>query len=292
MHDPPSLSKGHLKLRRCSPAGAHGYLRLTFSTRVLAGDRAHSWILLQEGPGHTWPEGRLTWPGAPPPPPRLLGWAGQTRGMPGRYARVYAQMCVPACARTYTYSEKSAWKALDSRGALGPRGRTYKRHKCSQEWLHPKGPAGKEDQAAADIRSLPSGSCRGCSRCGRKRWGRGSWAEGSPHCPHQGLQRACPAGPVRLSGDGAGHCRVLTSHVQVGGGGVASACGVGRHTLVLALVRLLAALDLQGTCGDTATGVRPRSWGRVSTAFGLGLTRGCRYQAHRWAPVLLLGSSP
>lgn len=39
-----------------------------------------------------------------------------------------------------------------------------------------------------------------------------------------------------------------TSHVEVGGGRVAHALGVGGHALVLPLVRLLAVLDLQRSC--------------------------------------------
>lgn len=51
----------------------------------------------------------------------------------------------------------------------------------------------------------------------------------------------------------------LTSHIQVGRGRVACARGVGGHTLVLALVRLLAALNLQSTCGDRESEVRPET---------------------------------
>lgn len=40
-----------------------------------------------------------------------------------------------------------------------------------------------------------------------------------------------------------------TSHVKVSRWRVAHACAVGRHTLVFALVRLLAVLDLQRSCG-------------------------------------------
>lgn len=45
-------------------------------------------------------------------------------------------------------------------------------------------------------------------------------------------------------------CSGPTSHVKVGGGGVAHALRVGGHALVLPLVGLLAVLDLQRSCGD------------------------------------------
>lgn len=41
-----------------------------------------------------------------------------------------------------------------------------------------------------------------------------------------------------------------TSHVEVGRRGVAHAGAVGGHTLVFALVGLLAALNLQSPCGE------------------------------------------
>lgn len=41
-----------------------------------------------------------------------------------------------------------------------------------------------------------------------------------------------------------------TSHVEVGGRGVTHAGAVGRHTLVFALVCLLAAFNLQGPCWE------------------------------------------
>lgn len=41
-----------------------------------------------------------------------------------------------------------------------------------------------------------------------------------------------------------------TSHVEVGGRRVAHAGTVGGHALIFALIRLLAALDLQGACGE------------------------------------------
>jgi len=69
---------------------------------------------------------------------------------------------------------------------------------------------------------------------------------------HQGLlQAACLAGEAWLQVDRARCGQFLTSHIQVGGGRVACACRVGCHTLVLALVRLLAALNLQCTCRGT-----------------------------------------
>lgn len=53
-----------------------------------------------------------------------------------------------------------------------------------------------------------------------------------------------------------------TSHVEVGGGGVAHTSAVGGHTLVFALVGLLTALNLQGACGEkgenAASQGRPR----------------------------------
>lgn len=101
-------------------------------------------------------------------------------------------------------------------------------------------------------------------RCGIKEK-LGPWQP--PRCPHQGLQAACPEGAAQFMKTGPGTAQVLTSHIQVGGGRVACACRVGRHTLVLALVRLLAALNLQGTCGDMKTGFRPGTWVAVSTAF-------------------------
>lgn len=45
-----------------------------------------------------------------------------------------------------------------------------------------------------------------------------------------------------------------TSHVKVSGGRVAHPGAVAGHALVLALVRLLAALDLQPTCEGTRHG--------------------------------------
>lgn len=66
---------------------------------------------------------------------------------------------------------------------------------------------------------------------------------------------------------GPSPARVLTSHIQVGRGRVACACRVGRHTLVLALVRLFTALNLQGTCGDIKTEFRPGTWAGGLTAF-------------------------
>lgn len=41
-----------------------------------------------------------------------------------------------------------------------------------------------------------------------------------------------------------------TSHVEVGGGGVAHTSVVGGHALIFALVGLLAALNLQSPCGE------------------------------------------
>lgn len=69
----------------------------------------------------------------------------------------------------------------------------------------------------------------------------------------------------RGDGGGAGPCLDLdtafpTSHVEVGGGRVAHPRTVGGHTLVFALVRLLAALDLQSPCGERGEG--PASQGR------------------------------
>lgn len=96
----------------------------------------------------------------------------------------------------------------------------------------------------------------------------------APTASTEGSRRHAQQGQFSSMETGLGAALILTSHIQVGGGRVASACRVGRHTLVLALVRLLAALNLQGTCGDTATEIRPGLWGGVSTAFGLVLTRG------------------
>lgn len=58
-----------------------------------------------------------------------------------------------------------------------------------------------------------------------------------------------------------------TSHVKVSGGRVAHPGAVAGHALVLALVRLLAALDLQPTCEGTRDG---------STDTSSGLCRLCR----------------
>ena len=60
MQDSLSLSKEHLKHSRCSPAGAHSCLTLTFYTRVLAGDRlqlapppgGRPWAALARGQAH------------------------------------------------------------------------------------------------------------------------------------------------------------------------------------------------------------------------------------------------
>lgn len=46
-----------------------------------------------------------------------------------------------------------------------------------------------------------------------------------------------------------------TSHVEVGGRGVAHAGAVGGHALVFALVGLLAALNLQSPCGERGESV-------------------------------------
>lgn len=83
---------------------------------------------------------------------------------------LHANTCLLMDTHACTHNENSAYKALDSRGTLGPCGRTYTKYKCSQVWLPPKRPAGKEDKVMADIRSLPSGSCCCCNGCCRKRW--------------------------------------------------------------------------------------------------------------------------
>lgn len=153
----------------------------------------------------TWPEGGLTWPGVPP----LLGWADSRNARevcPCLHTNKCVCFCVRAHTHTYIHSEKSAWKALDSHGALGPRGRTYKRYKCSQELLHPTGPAGKEGKVAADIGSLPSGSSPGCPSCGRERRGKESLGRGQPPLPTLRAPDGMPSSPVQLHGDRAGCC--------------------------------------------------------------------------------------
>lgn len=103
MHDPPSLSKGHLRLRRCSPAGAHGYLRLTFSTRVLAGHRAQ----LAPPPGRPWADlargqAYLAW--STPPPP--LAGVGRTDSRNAREICPCLHTNVCACLCTHIHIQR------------------------------------------------------------------------------------------------------------------------------------------------------------------------------------------
>lgn len=57
-----------------------------------------------------------------------------------------------------------------------------------------------------------------------------------------------------------------TSHVKVSGGRVAHPGAVAGHALVLALVRLLAALDLQPTCEGTRHGSTDTASGSAGSA--------------------------
>lgn len=132
--DPLSPSKEHLKHSRCSPVGALSCLSLTPYTRVLASDRAQTLYTSvptgsssRKAPGRPGQRG-LTWPGAHP------ARVGKTHSRKARQVctRLHTNMRLLVHKHTYTCNEKSAQKALDSCGAPGPRGRTYKRYKCSQ----------------------------------------------------------------------------------------------------------------------------------------------------------------
>ena len=207
----------------------------------------HSWLPLQEGTRQTQPEGKHTWLRAHP----AGGRTGHTQGGLGRYTHIYTPMCVPAHTQVCLEGSGLPWGS-------GP-GRTYERYKGSQ----PRGAASQracraDRQSGGDRRACPAGVL--LPGVLQKEVGRRDGAQGSPPSVHaqQGRLRSTEIGQAL-------HCRVLTSHIQVSGGRVACACRVGRHTLVLALVRLLAALNLQGTCGDRKTKLRPGTPGGVST---------------------------
>lgn len=111
---------------------------------------------------------------------------------------------------------------------------------------------------------VSSPHCRG-QETEAQRWTpphpRSCWDQGvggGPSC--SGLQGTGEPGgcePKEGGGNGTGRVPAFdldtafpTSYVEVGGGGVAHAGAVGRHALIFALVRLLAALDLQGPWGE------------------------------------------